>query len=262
MIEAILRTSPRRYADIVNVLVSRYVKVRYRGSVLGVFWSVLNPLIMTVLYGFIFGRAFLPYYGNSRLGYVTAVFIGIVTLNYFSTSTAQALESVVSNDALLNKLRVVPSVFPVATVLANSVQFAIGVLPLLLALAFLRNPLFALTILIPAGALLLICIGVALLVSAAYVFFRDIPYLWNLCIFALFVATPVFYPIEIVDPRFQPLIRYNPLTMIVEQIRRVIVFQQPPSIRVLLLLVVLSIAILAIGWLTFGRTSRRFADYL
>lgn len=260
--EALLGLPPRRYADLVSVLAERYLKVRYRGSVLGVVWSALNPLFMTMLYGAIFGHAFFRFYGNTIFGYIVAVFTGIVTLNYFSSSTSQALQSVVSNGGLLTKVRVVPSVFPVATVLANSVQFGLGVLPLLFALALVRNPTYALTIFVPALALLLLAIGTGLLVSAIFVFFRDIPYLWDLCLFALFVDTPVFYPLAIVDPRFQPFIQANPLTMIVEQIRAVIVFQEAPSARVLLLLIAIALAVLAAGWLAFRRAGERFTDYL
>ncbi|MFM6136233.1 MAG: ABC transporter permease, partial [Sphaerospermopsis kisseleviana] len=95
----------QRYWELLHVLVVRTLKVRYRGSILGVYWSLLNPLIMTGLYTAIFGATFASYYDNSILNYVLAAFTGLVVINFFSASTSQALASVVGNGALLNKIR-------------------------------------------------------------------------------------------------------------------------------------------------------------
>ncbi|MFM7370584.1 MAG: ABC transporter permease, partial [Sphaerospermopsis kisseleviana] len=95
----------QRYWELLQVLVSRTLKVRYRGSFLGVYWSLLNPLIMTGLYTAIFGVTFASYYGNSIINYVLAAFTGLVVINFFSASTSQALVSVVNNGALLNKIQ-------------------------------------------------------------------------------------------------------------------------------------------------------------
>src|SRR4028118_2207761 len=84
----------QRYWELLHVLVVRNLKVRYRGSFLGVYWSLLNPLIMTGLYTAIFGAAFASYYSNSIVNYVLAAFTGLVVINFFSSSTSQALSSI------------------------------------------------------------------------------------------------------------------------------------------------------------------------
>src|ERR1700748_1415958 len=84
----------QRYRDLVIVNAVRWLKVRYRGSVLGVFWSLCNPLIMTTVYTLIFGSAFRQYYNNSLISYILAVFTGLAFLNFFSGATSMALPSI------------------------------------------------------------------------------------------------------------------------------------------------------------------------
>ena len=121
----------RHYLELLHVLVSRTLKVRYRGSFLGIYWSLLNPLIMTGLYTAIFGATFAKYYGGSILNYVLAALTGLIVINFFSASTSQALSSVVGNGALLNKIRLPVSVFPISMITANIFQFVMGTFPLL-----------------------------------------------------------------------------------------------------------------------------------
>jgi lipopolysaccharide transport system permease protein len=89
-----------RYWELIYVLVSRNLKGRYRGSFLGVYWSLLNPLMMTGLYTAIFGATFASYYNNSLMNYVLAAFTGLIIINFFSAATSQALTSIVNNGFL------------------------------------------------------------------------------------------------------------------------------------------------------------------
>ena len=128
-----------RYRDLVKVLAERSLKVRYRGSVLGVYWSLLNPLFMTAVYTAIFGSAFSAYYDHSLANYILACFVGLIALNFFSQTTSQALASIVGNGGLLNKLEMPPSVFPISVVAANLFQFLVGAMPLLILVTFVRT---------------------------------------------------------------------------------------------------------------------------
>ena len=121
----------QRYWELLYVLAEREIKVRYRGSFLGVYWSLFNPLIMTSLYTAIFGAAFSKYYHNSVLQYILAAFTGLVVIHFFQGSTSQALSSVVGNGSLLNKVKLPVTVFPLSTIFANTFQLLVGVLPLL-----------------------------------------------------------------------------------------------------------------------------------
>lgn len=264
VIDRILGAERGRVTGLVRVLATRNVRVRYRGSSLGILWSVSNPLLMTVVYAVVFGHTFSAYYGGSKLRYVAALFVGLATMNFFSTSTFQALHAVVANGILLNKMRVPSIVFPVSTVLANAFQLLFGTLPvfLLIALVVGHDPLWMPFIVVPLLALVCLSMGVSLAVSAIYVFYRDIPYLYELAYFALFVATPVFYPLEIIEPRYRPFIEYNPLSLIVEQLRAVAVLGTAPSLLASTLAAASGLIVLVLGIVIFRRASAAFMDYL
>lgn len=254
----------RRYWELLHVLVARNLKVRYRGSLLGVYWSLLNPLLMTGLYAAIFGTTFASYYGNSIINYVLAAFTGLVVINFFSASTSQALSSVVSNGAILNKIRLPVSVFPVSMIAANVFQMAVGVLPLL-AIATLvtsKSILNVLALLLPMLALVLVCTGVGFLVSALYVFFRDLPYFYELVVFVLWISSPVFYPAAIVPPVVKPFLELNPLSPIIESIRQIALSGAVADISLIWGALLSGVLILTMGWVCFHWWRSQFMDLL
>ncbi|AFY48354.1 ABC-type polysaccharide/polyol phosphate export systems, permease component [Nostoc sp. PCC 7524] len=254
----------RRYWELLHVLVTRNLKVRYRGSLLGVYWSLLNPLIMTALYSAIFGTTFASYYGNSILNYVLAAFTGLVVINFFSASTSQALSSVVGNGALLNKIRLPVSVFPVSMVVANIFQFAVGAFPLLAAIALINSKSFVnvLALLFPFLSLVLVCTGVGFLVSALYVFFRDLPYFYELVVFVLWISSPVFYPAAIVPLQVQKFLFLNPLSPIIESLRQITLSGNLPDLTLIWGGLLSGIIILSLGWVSFHMWRHQFMDLL
>lgn len=254
----------RRYFELLHVLVSRNLKVRYRGSFLGVYWSLLNPLIMTGLYTAIFGAAFASYYGNSILNYVLASFTALVIINFFSASTSQALSSVVTNGSMLNKIRLPVSIFPVSMIAANVFQFSIGVLPLLTVMTLVNSKSFVnvLALLLPCLALTLVCTGIGFLVSALYVFFRDLPYFYELVVFVLWITSPVFYPAAIVPVEVKPILRLNPLSPIIESLRQITLSGAQPDLSLIWGALLSGIIILSLGWICFHLWRSQFMDLL
>ncbi|MBE9038737.1 ABC transporter permease [aff. Roholtiella sp. LEGE 12411] len=254
----------RRYWELLHVLVERNLKVRYRGSFLGVYWSLLNPLIMTGLYTAIFGATFASYYGNSILNYVLAAFTGLVVINFYSASTSQALSSVVGNGSLLNKIRLPISIFPVSMIAANVFQFAVGVLPLLAIITFLNSKSLVnvLALLFPFLALVLVCTGVGFIVSALYVFFRDLPYFYELIAFMIWVSSPVFYPAAIVPPQVKPFLKLNPLSPIIESLRQIILSGTLPDFNLVWSALLSGVIILSLGWICFQLWRHQFMDLL
>ena len=257
-------SSTKRYLELVQILVERNLKGRYRGSFLGVYWSLLNPLIMTGLYAAIFGTAFREYYQDSTLRYVLAAFTGLIVINFFSSSTSQALTSVVGNGALLNKVRLPVTVFPVSMIVANIFQFIVGSLPLLaiVTLIMSRNPINVLALLLPLIALGLVCTGIGFLVSALYVFFRDLPYFYELVCFVLWISSPVFYPAEIVPSAVKPFLFFNPLIPIIESIRQISLSGSLPDMILVLHSFLNGIILLMLGWIYFRSWQKNFMDLL
>lgn len=254
----------RRYWELIQVLVTRNLKVRYRGSKLGVYWSLVNPLVLTGLYTGIFGTAFSRYYENSLPKYVLAVFTGLIILNFFSSATMQALSSIVGNGALLNKIRVPISVFPVSLITANIFQFALGALPLLAIVTLItsKSILNVLALPLPLLGLVFLCMGVGFLVSALYVSFRDLPYFYELMIFALSVGTPIFYPPEILPANAKPFMLLNPLLPVIESIRQIALSGKTPDFYLIGNACVGGIVMLIIGWSFFRWKQAQFMDLL
>lgn len=257
-------SSAQRYWDLLRVLVRRNLKVRYRGSFLGPYWSLLNPLIMTVLYAAIFGRAFASYYDNSLAKYVLAAFTGLIVINFFSAATTQALTSIVANGGLLNKVRLPTSIFPASVIIANFVQFLIGSMPLLILVTLItsRNPLHVLVLMIPVLSLLLVSAGIGFLTSSLYVFFRDLPYFYELLVFVLWISSPIFYPEEIVPPQLKPILALNPLFPVISSVRQIAVLGTLPSLSLLAGSLLSGMIMLGIGWLCFRSWRSLFMDLL
>jgi ABC-type polysaccharide/polyol phosphate export permease len=254
----------KRYWELLNVLVSRNLKTRYRGSFFGVYWSLLNPLIMTGLYTAIFGATFASYYNNSIINYVLAAFTGLVVINFFSASTSQALSSVVNNGALLNKIRLPVTIFPVSMIAANIFQFAVGVFPLLAVMTLMnsKNIVNVLALIFPFIGLIFFCTGVSFLVSALYVFFRDLNYFYELVTFVLWLSSPVFYPSAIVSPNVKPFLGLNPLSPIIESLRQISLSGAFPNFMLIGDAILRGLIVLVFGWVCFRLWRHQFMDLL
>jgi lipopolysaccharide transport system permease protein len=260
-------SAPRRYWELVSVLAGREIKVRYRGSFLGVYWSLFNPLTMTGLYAVIFGTAFKKYYHNSLWEYILAAFTGLAVIHFYNGSTAQALSSIVSNSSLLNKVKLPVSVFPVSIIIANTFQLLVGMFPLLVIMTIFRSPQLSsfiniLAIPVPLFALLLISMGIGLLTSALYVFFRDLPFFYELVQFVLMLSSPIFYPAAIVDPRIRPLLELNPLYPVIESLRQIVLSGNLPDLFLMTRSCLSGVILFSIGWICFNWLRPKFMDLL
>ncbi len=253
-----------RYWELLSVLVPQNLNTRYRGSFLGVYWSLLNPIIMTTLYTVIFGTTFASYFEDSIINYMFAAFTGLLVINFYNSSTTQALSSIVINGDLLNKIKLPIPVFPLSMIAANIFQFVVGSLPLLIIVTLIKthNVVFVFSLLLPFTALVLVCAGVGLFVSALFVFFRDLGYFYEIATFIVWITSPVFYPAEIVPQRVQPFLYLNPLVPIIESLRQISLEGSFPEISHLIKGFLSGIIILTLGWLFFRRVQSSFMDLL
>lgn len=256
--------SVERYRDLVVVTAARFLKVRYRGSVLGIYWSLSNPLLMTGAYTLIFGTAFKSYYDGSLWEYVLSCFTGLAFLSYFSGATSMALASIVGSGPLLNKIALPPSIFPVGTVAASSFQLLVGVVPLLALVTFFTSLslINVLALLVPVVALIALATGFGLAVSALFVYFRDLPYLYELVTFALWLTSPIFYPAALVPAQIRGYLMFNPLASIIESARQIALSGQRPSLRLMAYAALAGAIGLAVGLLVYKKLRASFMDLL
>lgn len=254
----------QRYWQLLSVLVPQNLNTRYRGSFLGVYWSLLNPLIMTGLYTAIFGTAFAKYYDGNIVNYVLAAFTGLLVINFYTSSTSQALTSIVTNGDLLNKIRLPLPVFPISMIAANVFQFVVGSLPILAIITIINshNIFTIFLLLIPFAALVLVCTGVGLFISALFVFFRDLGYFYEIVCFVLWISSPVFYPAEIVPEKVQPFLNINPLVPIIESLRQVSLQGTIPDFHYILRAFLIAIFLIISGSYFFRKVQSSFMDLL
>ncbi len=254
----------KRYWELLSVLVPQNLKVRYRGSLLGIYWSLLNPIIMTVLYSTIFGTTFASYYDDSITNYVLAAVNGLLVVNFFNASTTQALVSIVESGDLLNKIKLPIPVFPMSMIGANIFQFMVGSFPLLAIVTLVKtHSLFSvILLLLPFSLLIVVCTGISLFVSSLYVFFRDLSYFYEIATFVAWITSPVFYPPDIVPEAVKPFINLNPLVPVIQIFRQVSLEGRFPESIYLIHGFCSGIIILTLGWLFVRRVQSAFMDLL
>ena len=252
------------HLELIKVLVKRYIKKRYRGSFLGIYWSLLNPIIMTCLYSLIFGAKFKEYYGNSIINYILAAFTGFVIVNFFSSSTSQALLSIVSNGSLLNKIKLPLFIFPLSIIGANLFQLIMGVFPILILMTGIlsRNLINIISLIFPLFALVLLCLGIGLATSTFYVFFRDLPYFYELLTFVLWITTPIFYPRDIVPEKIAGVLQFNPLSPIIQSLRQIVISGELPEFNLIIHALVSGVIILSCGYAIFRLYQNKLMDLL
>lgn len=259
------RTKVQKDLFVTYQLVSKDFKLKYRRSVLGVVWSVLNPLLMMVVQSVVFTYLF----RHSIENYPLYLILGNVTFSFMSDSTSSALRSIISASSLLKKVRIDRFVFPVQKVLFSLVNYAFSMVAVAFVMIFFRVVPTWHFIFFPLVLFLLVlfCVGIGLVLSALTVFFRDIIHLWSVVITAWTYLTPIFWDTQLLVANNAPhwiltLVKVNPMNNYVTAMRDIFLWQQSPSATVLLLCFVWAAIMLALGFWVFKKNEHRFILYI
>lgn len=254
---------------ILKQLVTKDFKIKYRRSVLGVAWSVLNPLLMMVVMSIVFSTIF----GQSRNGSITPemyplyLIVGNITFSVMSESTNQSLMSIIWASSLLKKVKVHRWVFPVQKVLFSLVNFSFSLVAVALVMLFFRVVPTWHLILLPVCLLLLMCfcMGLGMMLSALAVFFRDVMHLWTVVITAWMYLTPIFWTTDYISQMahwIQVLVVLNPMYNYLQFMRDIFLFNTVPSALTFGLCVAWAVLALAIGYTVFHKTEHKFILYI
>jgi ABC-type polysaccharide/polyol phosphate export permease len=253
-----------RYRGLIQSLVARELKARYRGSVLGFFWSFVNPLLLLLIYSLVF-KYFLPPSAKDLDHYELFLFCGLLPWTWFSSSLLESSGVLISGGNLIKKVLFPAEILPVVTVLANMVHFILGLPILAVFLVYYQRPLNAAELAwFPVVVLvqLILTLGFALILSALTVHFRDIrDILSNLMTFWFF-ATPIIYPYQIMSEAWQQrLLQLNPFSHLAITYQEILYFQGPVGHWFwLLVLGAISIAFFLFGYFVFDRLRDTFAE--
>lgn len=242
-------------------LILKDFRVRYRNMSLGVFWSLLNPLVMLGVLWFVFTKIFVktdePHYGVFLL-------CGLVPLNFFTLAWVSGTTSLLDNAHLIKRLPVPREVVPVASVLGNCMHLGVQI-GLLIAFVFASGlPVHTSWLWLPFlwGCEIIFLCGISLITSCLNVYVRDIRYVVESFNVVLFWLVPIFYPFSMIADRYKEIYRLNPVAAMTFALRNVFIDGVSPSNSLLIRLASSSLLMLVVGFWLFRRLKPRFYNYL
>jgi lipopolysaccharide transport system permease protein len=255
-----------RYRALIQSLVARDLKARYRGSVLGFFWSFVNPLLLLLIYTFVFTVVITRPATSALRPFALFMFCGILPWTWFSSSLLESSNVLIAGGNLIRKVLFPAEVLPIVTVFAGLVHFCLG-LPILAAFLLYYRDIVAIYIpdlaWFPVIVLvqLALTLGLALLVSALTVHFRDLRDLLANLLTLWFFATPIIYTLAEAPPSVRPFLNLNPFTHLAVAYQEVLFIGGPYTAWPRLLgLGVAALAVLAFGYFTFDRLRDTLAE--
>jgi lipopolysaccharide transport system permease protein len=256
-----------RNKTLINALVIRDIVERYRGSYIGLLWAFINPLIMLLVYTFVFSIIFKsrwPGTGDSKVEFSLILFAGLIVFNFFSECVVKSTSIIVSNINYVKKV-----IFPLETLLMVNMGSAFFnllvalVVWIMIYIICLGLPNFSL-ILLPVILLpfLLFTLGITLFFSSFSVYMKDFSQFSNIIVTVLMFLSPVFYPIEVVPESFRFIFQLNPLAYAVSSFRSAIFFGALPDFKYYLMHLIFSLVTVAAGFAWFQKTRKGFADVI
>jgi ABC-type polysaccharide/polyol phosphate export permease len=239
------------YRDLLAQMIVNIAKARYKRSVLGVLWTLMNPVLNTVVLTVAFASIFRADLPN----YPVYVLSGLVCWNFFTTTTTFAMNSLIWGSSILRRIYIPRTIFAAAAVGNGLTSLGVTLIPLGLTMLVLGHSWTPALLVLPASVLLLAAFvfGVSLLVSSVAVLFTDFVEFYQVIVQALFFLTPVMYPVEILPDWALPLLRFNPMFYLLQMFRLPVYFGRVPDASTTLIAIGVSVSALVIGWFAFAR---------
>jgi ABC-2 type transport system permease protein len=248
------------FGEVLQELVKRDLKVRYKRSVLGLFWTMLNPLLMMIITSIVFSALF----RSTITNFPIYVLSGYIVWGFFSQASVSASTSVLDSAGLTRKIYVPAALFPLASVASALVNLVLSLVPLLIIVIVTGGTITWTWIILPLSFLLIAVFtyGLGLILAASAVFFRDTVYTYQALLVAWMYLTPLFYPREIIPAQWGPLIDLNPLYLLVQLVRIPVYAGVLPGFDLVLYAAGYALAIVLLGSWYFERVQVRFVTYL
>lgn len=245
-----------KYRYLLSELISRDLKVKYRRSVLGYLWSVLNPLLMMIVLTIVFSTMFRFDIPN----YPVYILSGQLIFNFFSESTNMAMTSILGGASLIKKVYLPKYIFPLSRTLSSFVTMLFSLVALVIVMLVTGASFHVTIVLFPLVLiyLLVFCVGVGLMLSVAVVYFRDTQYLYSVFLTALNYLTPIFYPASMLPGWLKPLMIFNPLYDYVGMFRNIMIYGQWPTFGEHAICIAFASCFLLIGIEFFKKHQKNF----
>jgi len=248
------------FRELLRNLILKELKLRYRRSVLGFVWTMLNPLLMMV----VITVAFSTIMKFSMANYSIFLLSALLPWTMFIQATTGGLRSIVDNAHLIHKVYVPKAVFPLAVVGSSLVNFFLSLIPLFLLMVALGVPLRPAVLILPLAIVILAIFttGTALIFSCLNVFYRDFTHMTPVLLSAWFYLTPIIYPINILPASYQPYLKLNPMYHVVKSFRSALYYGHSPSLLSLGYAGLFAMLLLVVGWFIFQRYEHDFVFYV
>ncbi len=249
----------KRYQFVFTELVKRDFKAKYKRSVLGVLWSMLAPLFTLLIMNFMFGN----FFGRTQEYYTIYLFSGWLIFQYYNDATNGGMNALMANAYIFSKVKVPKYLFLFSRITSSSINF---LLTLLIYFAFViayKLPITwrFFTLIFPVICMFILILGVGLILSALFVFFKDIQYLYTVFTTAIMYATPIFYTTDILGDKAW-IFYFNPLYYYVTYFRSVVIDGIIPSLRFHVIMLLLSLLLFGIGCWMYKKYNYKFLYYV
>lgn len=257
-----LKYAYKKYNFLLQQLVSRDFKVKYKRSVLGVFWSLLYPVLMMAVMAIVFSNVFK--FSTPGISYLAYLQIGLTYFNYFSEASNLAMSSVVSNFGLINKVYLPKYIFPFSKCVFVGINFLLTLIPLYAVIIFTGTGLCWWHLLLPFSflCLFMFTIGMGFILSTIAVFLRDMFYIYGIVLTIWTYLTPIMYDIKILNPTFAFFLKFNPLYQYINFARTIILYHECPTIGQFAGCFVSALVVFIIGIIIFKKKQDKFIYYV
>ena len=248
------------YREMLKNNIRKELRARYKGSVLGFFWTFLNPLLMLIVYSIVFStvmKVSIPNYS-----YTLFLFVGLVPWTFLSASVQQSTTIITANSNLIKKVYFPRIILPLTITLTNLVNMLLTFIIVFIALIFFKSSFSVWYIYLPVIIIIetIFVLGIILFLSSITVYFRDLEHIVSIVLMAWMYLTPVIYPIEYIPSSVFNIFKMNPMFVIIESYRDILMFNRQPETFGLFYVLMLSILFLAAGYFVFDKLQRRFAE--
>ena len=250
----------RRYQFLFEELVKRDFKKKYKRTILGMAWSVLSPLLTLLVMKMVFSN----FFGRNTEHYTTYLFCGNLIFSYFSESTSQGMSSLVSNSGIFTKVNVPKYLFLMSKNVQTLINFGLTMC-VFVVFCVLDRIVFTwklILLLYPIILLLLFNFGMGLILSALFVFFQDIQYLWSVFTMLLMYMSAIFYTIDSYSYTVQCLFLLNPVYLFIRYFRKIVIDATIPTVWFHLLMMVDVAVVLGLGCWMYKKYNHRFLYYV
>lgn len=255
--------------NLIYQMTKREITGRYRGSVMGILWTFINPILMLSVYTFVFSVVFKARWGTGALSesksdFAVILFAGLLVHTLFAEALSRAPTLIIGNANYVKKVVFPLEILSISNLLSVLFHTFISILVLLVAFIIFNGYLHWTVLLMPLVLfpLVVFTLGLSWFLSSLGVYLRDVGQTISIIVTILMFLSPIFYPISALPKEFQSLIMLNPLTFIIEQSRNVLIWGKMPDFYGLAIYSVISIVIMWLCFVWFQKTRKGFADVL